>query len=91
MTIIDNEMLWRQFGAAIDMLGDALRDCLADQNLQNCRLPQRSPDPRRSPRTGWGDRLVLSKRRYHVPPNSRWGINGRIERYVGFISRSGFL
>jgi hypothetical protein len=27
MTIIDNEMLWRQFGAAIDMLGDALRDC----------------------------------------------------------------
>jgi hypothetical protein len=27
MTIIDNEMLWRQFGAAIDMLGDALREC----------------------------------------------------------------
>ncbi len=27
MTIIDNETLWRQFGAAIDMLGDALRDC----------------------------------------------------------------
>ncbi len=27
MTIIDNEMLWRQFGAAIDMLGNALRDC----------------------------------------------------------------
>jgi hypothetical protein len=27
MTIIDNEMLWRQFGAAIDMLGDSLRDC----------------------------------------------------------------
>jgi hypothetical protein len=27
MTIIDNEMLWRQFGASIDMLGDALRDC----------------------------------------------------------------
>ena len=26
MTIIDNEMLWRQFGAAIDMLGDVLRD-----------------------------------------------------------------
>ena len=26
-TIIDNEMLWRQFGAAIDMLGDALRNC----------------------------------------------------------------
>ncbi len=25
--IIDTEMLWRQFGAAIDMLGDALRDC----------------------------------------------------------------
>jgi hypothetical protein len=27
MKIIDNEMLWRQFGAAIDMLSDALRDC----------------------------------------------------------------
>ena len=27
MTIIDNGMLWRQFGAAIDMFGDALRDC----------------------------------------------------------------
>jgi len=27
MTIIDNEMLWRQFGAAIDMLGGALSDC----------------------------------------------------------------
>ena len=27
MTIIDNEMLWRQFGKAIDMFGDALRDC----------------------------------------------------------------
>jgi hypothetical protein len=30
MTIIDNDMLWRQFGAAIDMLGDALRDCPDD-------------------------------------------------------------
>lgn len=27
MTIINNEMLWRQFGAAIDMLRDALREC----------------------------------------------------------------
>lgn len=27
MSIIDNQMLWRQFGAAIDTLGDALRDC----------------------------------------------------------------
>jgi hypothetical protein len=27
MTIIDNEMLWRQYAAAIDMLGGALRDC----------------------------------------------------------------
>ena len=27
MTIIDREMLWRQFGAAIDMLGDPMRDC----------------------------------------------------------------
>ena len=27
MTIIDHAMLWRQFGAAIDMLSGALRDC----------------------------------------------------------------
>lgn len=27
MAIIDNEMLWHQFGAAIDMLDDAIRDC----------------------------------------------------------------
>jgi hypothetical protein len=27
MPIIKNEMLWRQFGAAIDMLGDVLRVC----------------------------------------------------------------
>ena len=30
MTIIDKQMLWRQFGPAIDMLGDALRDCPAE-------------------------------------------------------------
>lgn len=27
MSIINNEMLWRQFGAAIDSLSNALRDC----------------------------------------------------------------
>ena len=27
MTIIDNNMLWRQFGASIDMLSECLRDC----------------------------------------------------------------
>jgi hypothetical protein len=27
MTIIDNEMLWRQFGTVIDDFGNALRDC----------------------------------------------------------------
>ena len=27
MAIVDNEMLWCQFGAAVDMLRDALRDC----------------------------------------------------------------
>ena len=27
MSIIDNEMVWRQFKIAIDMLGEALRDC----------------------------------------------------------------
>lgn len=30
MTLIDNEMLWRQFGAAIDSLKDALHNCPAD-------------------------------------------------------------
>lgn len=30
MTIIDNDMLWRQFAVAIDSLGDALRDCPDD-------------------------------------------------------------
>jgi hypothetical protein len=36
MAIIDQGMLWRQFGAAIDMLGSALRDCpdeLWEKNL----------------------------------------------------------
>src|SRR5512135_238316 len=36
MAIMDNAMLWRQFGAAIDMLSEALRDCpdeLWDQTL----------------------------------------------------------
>jgi hypothetical protein len=36
MFIIDREMLWRQFGAAIDMFGDALRSCpdeLWEKNL----------------------------------------------------------
>jgi hypothetical protein len=36
MTIIDNEMLWRQFGIAIDEFGNALRDCpdeLWEKNL----------------------------------------------------------
>jgi hypothetical protein len=27
MAILENEMVWRQFGAAIDMFGTALRDC----------------------------------------------------------------
>ncbi|MBI5963188.1 MAG: DinB family protein [Chloroflexi bacterium] len=42
MTIIDNEMLWRQFGAAIDMLSDALRDCPDD--LWEKRLWEDQPD-----------------------------------------------
>ena len=42
MTIIDREMLWRQFGAAIDMLGDALRDC--PDALWEKRLWEDQPD-----------------------------------------------
>jgi len=42
MTIIDSNMVWRQFGAAIDMLGDALRDCPDD--LWDKRLWDDQPD-----------------------------------------------
>ena len=42
MTIIDQSMLWRQFGAAIDMLGDALRDC--PDELWEKRLWEDQPD-----------------------------------------------
>ena len=40
--IIDNEMLWRQFGAAIDMFGGALRDC--PDKLWEARLWEDQPD-----------------------------------------------
>ncbi len=42
MAIIDNEMLWRQFGAAIEMFGDALRDC--PDELWNKSLWEDQPD-----------------------------------------------
>jgi hypothetical protein len=42
MTIIDNDMLWRQFGAAIDSFGNALRDCPDD--LWEKQLWQDQPD-----------------------------------------------
>jgi hypothetical protein len=42
MTIINNEMLWRQFGAAIDMLSDALRDC--PDEVWEKRLWEDQPD-----------------------------------------------
>ena len=42
MSIINNEMLWRQLGAAIDMLGDCLRDC--PDELWEERLWQDQPD-----------------------------------------------
>jgi hypothetical protein len=41
MTIIDNEMLWRQFGTAIDEFGNALRDC--PQELREKRLWEDQP------------------------------------------------
>jgi hypothetical protein len=37
MTIIDNQMLWRQFETAIRSLGDALRDCPDDLWEKNLR------------------------------------------------------
>ena len=42
MTIIDNEMLWRQYKVAIDLLGDALRNCPAE--LWEKRLWEDQPD-----------------------------------------------
>jgi hypothetical protein len=42
VTIIDNAMLWRQFGAAIDTLDDALRDC--PDELWEARLWADQPD-----------------------------------------------
>lgn len=42
MTIINREMLWRQFAAAIDSLGDALRGC--PDELWEERLWQDEPD-----------------------------------------------
>jgi hypothetical protein len=42
MTIIDQAMLWRQFGASIEMLGEALRDC--PDELWEKRLWQDQPD-----------------------------------------------
>lgn len=42
MTIIDNDMLWRQFGAAIDSFGNALGDC--PDELWEAQLWQDQPD-----------------------------------------------
>ncbi len=42
MAIIDNEMLWHQFGAAIDMVGSALHDC--PDELWEKRLWEDQPD-----------------------------------------------
>lgn len=39
MSIIDNRMLWRQFGAAIEMLHSALADC--PDELWEARYPLR--------------------------------------------------
>ncbi|MFZ2361807.1 MAG: DinB family protein [Anaerolineae bacterium] len=42
MSIIDNDMLWRQFALAIDRFGDALRDC--PDELWEARLWADQPD-----------------------------------------------
>ena len=42
MTIIDNNMLWRQFGASVDMLSECLRDC--PDELWEKRLWDDQPD-----------------------------------------------
>jgi hypothetical protein len=48
MAIIDNGMLWRQFGAAIAMLNDALRDC--PDELWEKQLWEDQPDQWVAPR-----------------------------------------
>jgi hypothetical protein len=47
MSIIDRKMLWRQFGAAIDMLGDPLREC--PEELWEKALWEDRPDKRGAP------------------------------------------
>jgi uncharacterized damage-inducible protein DinB len=42
MSIIDDDMLWRQFALSIDSLGDALRDC--PDELWQARLWDDEPD-----------------------------------------------
>jgi hypothetical protein len=42
MSIIDNQMLWRQFAVAIDSFGDALRTC--PDELWGARLWEDEPD-----------------------------------------------
>ena len=42
MTIINNEMLWHQFGAAIDMLDDAIKNC--PNELWETQLQDDEPD-----------------------------------------------
>lgn len=42
MTITDNEMIWRQFGKAIDTFGEALRNC--PDELWEKRLWEDEPD-----------------------------------------------
>ena len=42
MAIVDNQMLWRQFGAAIDMSGEAMRKC--PDELGEKRLWEDQPD-----------------------------------------------
>ena len=42
MIVIENEVLWRQFGAAIDMFGETLREC--PDELWTKRLWEDQPD-----------------------------------------------
>lgn len=58
MTIIDNEMLLRQFEVAIDMLGAALRDCGKTSRTKlwhtmsaHCITMMGGPSPGASPST----------------------------------------
>ena len=77
MTIIDNEMLWRQFGAAINMLGDALHDCpdeLWEKNLDGRQARGSRGNEGVSGSRGQGESRRLAERAGFEPADPKNGV-----------------